>query len=213
VKGGSGSLGFFQKDIKDFFASVQTAVTDDLLNQYGLPTDGSLNGYVFKTTKNAGNARVQGIEFNYRQQLIFLPSLLKSFQVTANVTKLKLHGGSTADFSGFVPFTYSTGLNFIRPRYLLKFTYIHQDSFKTGAVAASATELPNTYAYQNSYQRYGVEGEYSPNKLCTLFLNATDLGRRSWITLQYAPQTPDYARYTRRQQNGYYIVTGVKGRF
>jgi hypothetical protein len=51
------------------------------------------------------------------------------------------------------------------------------------------------------------------NKHATFFVGATDLGRRSWITLQYAPSTPDYARYTRRQVNGYYIVTGLKGRF
>ena len=213
VKGGSGALGFFQKDVKDFFGAVQTAVTKELLDQQSLPTDGSLDGYQFRTTQNIGKAKVTGVEFGYRQPLFFLPGILKSLQVNANVTKLRLEGGSLADFSGFVPFSYSTGLNLIRPRYLVKFSYIYQDGFATSATAASATELPNTFAYQNSYKRWGVEAEYSLNKHSTLFLGATDLGRRSWITMQYAPSTPDYARYTRRQVNGYYIVTGLKGRF
>ncbi len=213
VKGGSGAVGFFQKDVRDFFGSVQTPVSDALLDQQGLPTDGTYDGYQFRTTENYGNARVRGVEFSYRQQLFFLPGIFKSLQLNANVTKLRLEGGKLADFSGFVPLSYSAGLNFIRPRYLVKFTYIHQDGFPTSAVAASATELPETYNYQNSYQRYGVEGEYTLNKHSTLFLAATDLGRRSWITLRYAPSTPDYARYTRNQTNGYYIVMGLKGRF
>jgi hypothetical protein len=109
--------------------------------------------------------------------------------------------------------SFSTGLNFIRPRYLVKATYIYQDGFATSAINPSATELPNTFDFQNKYKRYGVEAEYGVNKHCTLFIAATDLGRRSWVTLRYAPTTPDYARYTRRQANGYYIVTGLKGRF
>ena len=213
VKGGSGAVGFFQKDVRDFFGSVQTPVTEELLNQQGLPTDGTYNGYQFRTMENAGNARVRGVEFSYRQQLFFLPGLLKSLQLNANITKLRLEGGRLADFSGFVPMSFSTGLNFIRPRYLVKFTYVYQDGFATSAVNASATELPNTFAYQNKYKRYGVEAEYSLKKHCTVFLGATDLGRRSWITMQYAPSTPDYARYTRNQTNGYYIVTGLKGRY
>jgi len=213
VKGGSGAVGFFQKDVRDFFGSVQTQVTDALLEQQGLPTDGTYDGYQFRTTDNFGKARVRGVEFSYRQQLRFLPGILKSLQLNANVTKLRLEGGSLADFSGFVPLSYGLGLNFIRPRYLVKATYLHQDGFPTSAVAASATELPNTFNYQNGYKRYGVEGEYTLNKRCTLFVAATDLGRRSWITLRYAPSTPDFARYTRRQANGYYIVTGLKGRF
>jgi TonB-dependent receptor len=213
IKRGSGAVGFFQKDVRDFFGAVQTPVTDDLLDQQGLPTDGTYDGYQFRTMENAGKARVRGVELSYRQQLFFLPGLLKSFQLNANVTKLRLNGGRLADFSGFVPLSFSTGLNFIRPRYLVKFTYVYQDGFATSAVAASATELPGTFNYQNKYKRYGVEAEYSLHKHCTLFLGATDLGRRSWVTLRYAPETPDYARYTRRQSNGYYIVTGLKGRF
>lgn len=213
VKKGSGAVGFFQKDVKDFFGAIQTPVTDALLDQQGLPTDGTYDGYQFRTTENSGKARVRGIEFSYRQQLFFLPGMLKSLQVNANITKLKLEGGRLADFSGFVPMSFSTGLNFIRPRYLVKATYIYQDGFATSAIATSATELPGTFDYQNKYKRYGVEGEYMLTRYATIFLGATDLGRRSWVTMRYAPTTPDYARYTRRQANGYYVVAGVKGRF
>ncbi len=213
LKGGSGSIGLFQKNVKNFFGSVRTPVTPELLQQQGLPDDGSLNGYEFATRENAGDAKITGIEFSYRQSLTFLPGMWKSLQVHFNATRLRSEGSRTADFSGFVPKKFTFGVNFIRPRYFVKFNYTNQAEFATGVVAASATERANTSNYQSKYERMGLDAEYSLSKRYGLFLSATDLGRRTNVTLRYAPETPDYARATRFQRLGYYVNVGVKGRF
>lgn len=213
VKGGSGSIGLFQKEVKNFFGSVRTPVTPELLQQQGLPNDGSLDGYEFATRENAGDARISGIEFSYRQSLNFLPGIGKSLQVHFNATRLRSKGSRTADFSGFVPKKYTFGLNFIRPRYFVKFNYTNQAEFATGTVAPSATERANTSNYQGKYERMGLDAEYSLSKRYGFFVSATDLGRRTNVTLRYAPETPDYAKATRFQRLGYYVNVGVKGAF
>lgn len=213
VKGGSGSISLFQKNVTDFFGVVNTPVTDALLTEQGLPTDGTYDGYQFSTRNNVGDAKITGYELSYRQSLLFLPGILKSFQVYANLTKLSTKGERSADFSGFVPSNLSAGINFIRPRYFLKLNYLHQDSFRTTSVAQSATELADTYNYQPVYRRWGINGEYSFSKRYSIFASAADLGRREAGDMRFAPSTPDYARYTRYQLLGYYIMFGVKGTF
>ncbi|HRE82583.1 MAG TPA: TonB-dependent receptor [Opitutaceae bacterium] len=213
VKGGSGSISIFQKNVTDFFGTINTPVTDALLTEQGLPTDGTYDGYQFSTRNNVGDAKITGYEMSYRQSLTFLPGILKSFQLYANLTKLSTQGERSADFSGFVPSNLSAGINFIRPRYFLKLNYIHQDSFRTTSVAQSATEPADTYNYQPVYRRWGLNGEYSFSKRYSVFASAADLGRREAGDMRFAPSTPDYARYTRYQLLGYYIMFGVKGTF
>lgn len=213
LKGGSGSIGLFQKDVKNFFGAVRTPVTDALLEEYGLPTDGSLSGYELSSRQNIGDARITGIEFSYRQSLNFLPGIWKSFQVHFNATKLRREGSRTADFSGFVPKKYTFGLYFIRPRYFVKFNYTNQAEFATGVVAPSATERANTSNYQGEYERMSLDAEYSLSKRYGFFVTASDLGRRTNVTFRYAPETPDYARSTRFMRLGYYVHIGVKGAF
>ncbi|MFM8335174.1 MAG: TonB-dependent receptor domain-containing protein, partial [Opitutaceae bacterium] len=213
VKGGSGSIGVFRKDVKNFFGSIRTAASDELLAKYSLTTDGTYNGYEIATMDNVGDAKITGYEMSYRQNLVFLPGILGSFQLYGNLTKLTTQGNRSADFSGFVPSNLSTGISFIRPRYFIKLNYLHQDSFRTTFVAQSTTELADTYNYQPVYSRWGINGEYSFSKRCTVFASAADLGRRTAGDLRAAPSTPRYATSVRYQLLGYYIMFGIKGAF
>jgi TonB-dependent receptor len=103
IKDGFGSIGVFQKDIKDFFTSVTTPVTTELLERYGIESNPTLLTYNITTLSNGGDASIKGVEFAYRQKLTFLPHWARGFEVFANATKLKLSGSRTADFSGYVP--------------------------------------------------------------------------------------------------------------
>jgi TonB-dependent receptor len=213
VKGGSGSVGLFRKDIKDFFGGIRTAASDELLAKYSLATDGTYQGYQIATLANVGDARVTGYEMSYRQNLVFLPGILKSFQLYGNFTKITPQGNRSADFSGFIPKSMSAGVNFIRPNYFIKLSYIHQPSFKRASVAQSTTELADTYQINPDYTRWGLNGEYSFSKRYTVFASASDLGRRTTGTLTAAPSTPRYATSVRNIVLGYYIVFGIKGTF
>jgi iron complex outermembrane recepter protein len=215
VKGGFGQIGVFQKNLSNFFGSVRTHVTPELLAFYGLPDDGSLDDYEFATRENIGDATIRGFEASYRQSLEFLPHWARGFQVFANYTKLSLSGGEEADFSEFNPEKYSGGLNFIRDRYAIKLTYSYQDETQRGLVAPSvANGIPaNTYNYRKAYTRLSAYAQYSFSRRYSLYATIKDIGGLTIHELRYAPDTPDFARGARLQKLGYILTVGMKGTF
>lgn len=213
IKDGFGSIGVFQKNIKDFFTSVTTDATPALLELYGLESDPTLLNYKVTTLANGGDAKIQGMEFSYRQSLTFLPRWARGLQVFANATKLNLSGSRTSDFSGYNPKSIAGGVNFVRGRLALKWTISYLGNVNTGAVAASATVAPNTFAYQAKRTRIGVNATYSLSKRYSLYASVVDWGGFVQNLQRYSPTTPDYARFTRRQELGFYSNIGVRGTF
>ena len=210
------SVGVFQKNIADFFGSVRTAATAELLEQYGLPADPAYLTYEVATTTNTGDARIKGVEFSYRQSLTFLPHWARGFQVFFNGTRMNLGGSTTADFTGFNPSSYAGGINFIRPRYFIKLTCTHQGETRRGAVAANvANGIPaGTFNYQDARTRWSISAQYSLTKRFALYGSMTDLdGGFNPTTLRYGPGTPDYAKSQRYQELGSTIMLGIKGQF
>jgi TonB-dependent receptor len=216
LKDGFGSIGFFRKDIKDFFGSLRSAATPELLELYGLPDDPAYLDYEIATTINTGDAKITGWEFSYRQSLTFLPRWARGFQVFFNGTKMDLSGSSTANFTGFNPSSYAGGINFIRPRYFIKLTCTHQGETRRSAVAVSAANgIPaGTYTYQDARTRWSISAQYSLSKRFAVYGSVTDFnGGFNPTTLRYAPGTPEYARPQRYQELGYYSTIGVKGSY
>ncbi len=213
LKGGFGSVGVFQKNIKDFFGSVRTRATPELLEFHGLPDDPAYLNYEIVTQANSGDATVKGLEFSYRQSLTFLPQWARGFQVWGNASKLWLNGTRSADFAGFTPSSVAGGINFIRSRYALKVNVARQAESRRALATANATTPADTYNYLAARTQWGVSAEYSFSKRFAVFLSATDIGGGVNATLRYAPGTPDYAKPVRVQENVYYTTLGVKGQF
>src|SRR5207248_3136854 len=84
VKGGYGSIGVFQRDIKDFFNAVSTQATPELLSRYGLPDDPLYLNYDITTLTTGDAAKITGFAFAYNQLLLFLPNWAPAFQVFVN---------------------------------------------------------------------------------------------------------------------------------
>ncbi|HYN79666.1 MAG TPA: TonB-dependent receptor, partial [Lamprocystis sp. (in: g-proteobacteria)] len=79
------SFGAFHKKINDYIQSDNSQfVSQGQDNGY----DGQYAGYRINTTINSGYAQIRGLEFNYQQQLTFLPGWARGFGVYTNVTKL-----------------------------------------------------------------------------------------------------------------------------
>ncbi|MBI5688915.1 MAG: TonB-dependent receptor [Verrucomicrobia bacterium] len=214
VKDGVGSFGVFRKDIKDFFGSVRSPATPELLELYGLPSDPTYLAYEIATTTNAGTAKITGVEFSYRQALTFLPGWARGLQVFVNGTKMSLSGDRTTDFTGFNPSAYAGGIALLRSRYAVKLTCTHQGETRRGAVGASATVPAGTYNYQDARTRWSLSAEYSLRKGLALYGTVMDFnGGFNPATLRYAPDTPEYARRQRYQELGYYTTLGIKGSF
>lgn len=213
IKNGFGSVGIFQKNIRDFFGVVNTQATPELLETYGLGGDTTLLNYTISTRSNVGDALVRGVEFSYRQSLTFLPDWARGFQVFVNATKLSLSGANTADFSGYTPKSAAAGLNFSRGRLSLRGTISYTGDINTGLVATSATIPANTYAYQGKRTRFGLDGTYALTKRYTLYASVLDLGGFVQNLQRYNSTTPFYAKGTRRQELGFYTNIGVRGTF
>jgi hypothetical protein len=142
-----------------------------------------------------------------------LPDWARGFQVFVNATKLALSGANTADFSGYTPKSAAGGLSFARSRVTLKATVSYVGDINTGLAAQSATIPANTYNYQGKRTRLGFDATYSLTHRYTLYTSVLDLGGFVQNLQRYAPNTPDYAKGTRRQELGFYTNIGVRGTF
>jgi TonB-dependent receptor len=216
LKGAVASIGAFRKNIKDFFGSTRTAATPALLDQYGLSGDPLYLDYDIVTMANAGDAKISGVEFNYRQSLTFLPDWARGFQVFVNGSKMSLDGSSSAEFDGFNPSTYAAGVNFVRPRFFIKLSGTYQgETRRTLNAVSAANGIPaDTYNYQDARKRLSLAIQYSFTKHFSLFGTMADLdGGFNPRSLRYAPGTPEYAKVSRYQQLGSTITVGVKGTF
>jgi TonB-dependent receptor len=217
IKGGYGSVGVFQRDIKDFFDSVTTPATPELLDRYGLPGDPFYLNYDITTLTNGSSARITGFEFAYNQSLLFLPHFVRGFQVFVNATRLRLEGGNQADFSAFAPSNYAGGLNFVRPRFSVKLSFTYQGETRQTSVAAStANGIPaGVFNYQGERLRVGLNAQFSVTKKVALFGSMTDINGPGFniVNRQYAPGAADYLKKRRRQELGSIITIGLKGEF
>ncbi len=214
IKGGTGSISVFQKNVENFFILEDTPATPELLGVYDLPTDGSFDHYDIRTRRNAeGTARIRGLEISYRQSLDpFLPHWARGLQVHGNMTKMSIGGEASSNLEP-TPLKYTLGINFLRPKYFVRLNYVYQDEKRTNLVNPSATIRPDTYNYNTGFERLAFNAEYSFRPWLSVFVSMPDMSRRALPNKRYAPDTPDYARFTR----GYIIARettiGIKGRF
>jgi len=103
------SVGAFRKDIKNYVTATSFRITG---NEFGLDL-GDYVGWQGNSRVNAGDGTVEGMEFNYSQQLSFLPGLLRGFGVMGNWTVLT----SAGDYNGVVTnLPFKNNLTGMRPR-------------------------------------------------------------------------------------------------
>lgn len=223
LKGGFGSIGAYHKSVKNFFAQRGFPATQELLQGYGVPdTDiGYMlaDNYVLRRWENVGRAKLVGLETSYRQDLLFLPSWLKLMQVWVNYTHLAVSGENEEDFVGFTPDTLSFGLNYIRPRFSLRFTGSYQaETRRSHVLVVPGTSVegfipPRTYEYQAAATQYGVSAEYAVSRRLSLYLNWNNVSSEDLLVYRRAPDTPAYAQKAQRYVIPSYIMAGVRGRF
>ena len=212
-KDGVGSIGVFQKNIADFFGSSVVRATPALLELYGFTPDDTMINYDIKTTYNAGDAVIRGLEFNYRQSLAFLPRWARGLQAFVNGTWLTVGGPNAADFVGFAPSNFSGGINLIRSRYFIKLNWTYQGLTRRSVLPASATIPANAYRYQNPTTRWGLSAQYSFSRHISLYGTIQDIGGFTAGERQYAPGTPEYAKTTRYVTVPATYTLGIKGEF
>ena len=209
-KSGRVSIGGFQKYIRDFFGTVRTPATPELLAQYELSDD--YLDYEIITKNNVGDAAVSGIDFDYQQPLTFLPSWARGIMVFFNLTKTHLEGNSTANFSGFTRESTNWGVSLSRPRYNLKLTWNYRGRQRLGALTGAGVPA-DAYVYNPEYLTLNLNGEFRFSRRLTFYSVIRNIGNKPLIEERYGAITPTYARVSNYQNLGAQISLGLKGEF
>ena len=199
------------KDIKDFFGNVDVDATPELLERYDIDQSYAVGGYLLRTQENVGEARVTGMEFNYRQPLKFLPHWARGVNVRYNLTQLHLEGSALADFSSFISRTQNWGISLDRPKFNVRLNWNYRGRVRQSAIGGAAE--PGTYAYVNPRLTLDADVEYRFSRRVGVFLGARNITAEPFIYERYGPNTPAYARRHQRSDYGIAISAGVKGTF
>ena len=140
----------YRRDISNFWGVVQIPPTAALLNAYGIDpeTYTAAAGYLISTRLNGGNARVTGLQFDYRQTLGFLNQWAKGFSVFGNITMQHLEGSTIADFIGYVQKTINFGCSYHRARFTGRVAFKLRGRERLAAFVGAGAE-PGTYQYKN----------------------------------------------------------------
>jgi len=201
------SVGYFEKDIKDYILTTNVGVV-------GVGRDngfeGSYEGYSLLSSTNAGRAEVRGWEFDYRQQLTFLPGWLKGFAVAGNFTILKTEGdfgGATVrsdkEVAGFIPRTGNASLTYTLGRFksnvLFNYTGDYLNTF-------SATPQRNIYRAERKLVNAGVAYEWRPS--LSFFIDVTNIFNEPQQTYLWTKDRPQRIIYA-----GQSVTFGINGRF
>lgn len=209
--GGEVSGGVFRKDIEDFFGNEDLDATPELLARYDIDPTYEQGGYILRTQTNVGDARVTGVEFNYRQPLKFLPEWARGVNVRYNTTQLHLEGSALADFSSFTRKTQNWGISLDRPKYNVRLNWNYRGRIRQAVVGGTAE--PGTYAYINPRLTLDADVEYRFSRRIGIFAGARNLTAEPFIYERYGPNTPAHARRHQRSDYGIAISAGVKGSF
>lgn len=206
--GGLITAGVFRKDITDFFGTIQTLATPELLADLGL--DPRYAGWRINTTINSGDARVSGVEFNVRQTLTRFGGWGRYVSVFANATKLDLDGSRSADFNRFIPLSMNWGFTFTKNPVTFMAKWHHRGEQNRGP---STAQGPDAIFYQDARTTLDVNVTYQLFKRLSLFVNGRNVLNEWFTQSRYQEDTPAYAKRSSTNSYGVQWAAGVKGTF
>jgi len=192
---GSISVGWFRKSIHDYIQRSTDTVDFGTDNGF----NGAYGGYTLSTQTNTGNARFEGFEASFRQQLgTYLPTLLKGFEVLGNFTqKYRAEGsfGTTAITTplNYVPWSTNGGISYTSPG-------------RTWYVFVRCTAIPRTLSaratatafarYDEAHRFWDVTARYRFLRKYALELSGTNIAQDPRLKWTQGPNRPvDYREF------------------
>lgn len=211
IKGATASVSVFQKNMSNFFATESSQVTQEELDEFGLPSDYADYDVVRNT--NGGDARIRGIELNYRQSLFFIPRIGRNLQLFANLTKLDLSGENTDDFEEYSPDNFSAGFSYVNRRFIAKVGMTYNGMVRRSSAASSATQTTNAFNWRNSAERWDLSLEYRITKRFSIYYAGRNLTAEPVRLESGSTATAEYLRPANYQFVAANHTIGVKGTF
>lgn len=201
------SIGAFQKNIENFIFSEERTIpsggSDGFGSQYA--------GYLLRTKRNGGEAKVKGLEFSYSQQLTFLPAWARGVSAYATYTVIDAVGnynseGAVADgeIAQFVPSSWNLGLNYQNHGFTIRAQLNYNDRFLN-----AYAPLPAERIYDDERFDGELRVKYQFHKRLAIFCDWTNALDQTVVRVQgkdlYRPQKIRY--------NGMRMNFGVSGTF
>ncbi len=209
---GQFSVGAFRRNIENFFGSTVFAPTPEFLALYDIDP-GEYGGYDVATQYNVpGVVRTEGVDFNYKQALTFLPPWARGVQVFANATSQRVTGDDTVSFTGFIPRSMNWGVSLTRPRYNVRVNWNYRGTSRNNVVTGASIE-PGTFNWTSKRLYVDVVGEVTLKGSIALFYNFRNIGDATEDVKIYGPSTPAVARFRQRIDYASLWTIGVKGTF
>lgn len=204
----------YLREIKNFFGAATVPLSAEMVDVYGLDPNiyGVDRGYIVSTRVNIGDARVSGAEFDYRQNLTFLPAWARGLAVFANLAMLHLEGGAIADFSNFVSKTVNYGVSFNRTQFTARVSVNERGRERRAAITGAGVEA-GTYQYMAPRTTVDVTAECRFLRRYALYAAVRNLFNTPEDLERYGPATPGYAKLYQRTDFRPLYSVGLKGTF
>ncbi|MBI5769053.1 MAG: carboxypeptidase regulatory-like domain-containing protein [Verrucomicrobia bacterium] len=211
-KVGQISIGGFKRDFKNFFGNTVFAATPEFLALYDL--DATVYGpFEVNTQYNiADMIHTAGAELDYKQALTFLPNWARGVQVFFN-TSMQHATGPVETFQDLTPLTTNWGLSLTRTKFNLRANWNYRGLQRRGPIGSNRSIEPGSFAYFAARRYIDVSGEYYLRPEFGVFFSIRNIGAQAEDTLHYGPNTPGWAKFSRRNTFGGLWTFGVKGAF
>ena len=206
------SVGAFRRQFENFFGSTVFPATPEFLAVHGI-TAAEYGRFDVATQYNVpGAVHIQGLDFQYRQALTFLPAWARGVQVIASGATQRISGAEADNFSGLIPRTASVGLVLTRPRFNLRANWTMQSERKLAQINGLSVG-PGTFTYATPRRLLDVNAEFNVTRRVSVFGNIRNLTDEPEDFERRGPQTPDRARFRQSDRYGALWIFGLRGTF
>lgn len=200
---GVASVNAFYRNVSDVLFDSSTVITDDRYSVAGLDR----TGYSYETTLNGGDGKLYGVELNYMQQFVFLPSGWDGFGFQGNLSLLsgefETPEGRIVDFPGVSDTIVNASLFYenyglsARISYQWRSDWIDTLSF-------------NGWGDQTrkAYENLDLSLRYAVNDHISLYFDANNLTDETYIAYE-----GDLDHPTEVEQIGRRVLAGLRFRF
>jgi outer membrane receptor for ferrienterochelin and colicin len=184
------TLGAFRKKLKDYIVTTVIGI---------VPTgpdngfEGNYAGYELNAPTNMGSAEVNGVEFEFRRRLSFLPAALKGLTLSANYTWLSTKGKftgtverTTREVVGFVPRSGNVRLFYDYKRFSASASLNYTGEY---VVSYSATAPANSY-YRRDLRTVSAGISYRLRPNTTINVDASNVFEKGPEQYRYIKSRP-----------------------
>jgi TonB-dependent receptor len=211
--GGDVSVGFFRKQIKNFFANSTFLATPEFLAEINQPLD--YVGYQVTAPYNSPDiVHVNGWELGFNQPLAGLTSIefARYFRTFANATFIRPLGPEQADLRNFSPKNINWGFMFNRRPISFVGKWYLIGKRRLTPTAAGVFGAPG-WNYYREKLRFDASLDYQLTRHFSLYISGRNIFNDRDQQEAYAPGSPRYVKFAFEGEYGVTYQFGVKGTF